>query len=195
MPGAISAAVAELEADPAAGLVYGRGEFVDRAGNLIGPADHIEPWDFERLLTVTDFLLQPATMFRRDAYEAIGGLDASLHYVMDYDLWIRFGARYPVRHLPRVLAQARVYSETKTNTGGLARLEEMERMIVRNGGTGLPSSFRAEMWHELRPALRGALRARRYRRAAKLAARIVRYGVRARLGRLKQAVAGSPAPE
>ncbi len=194
VPGAIGAAVAELEANPAAALLYGQGEFVDRAGNLIGPADHIEPWDFDRLLTTTDFLLQPATMFRRDAYMAIGGLNAGFHYVMDYDLWIRFGARYQVRYLPRVLAQARVYPETKTNTGGLARLEEMERMIAGNGGHGLPSAFRAEMWREMRPAYVAAVSSRDYGRAARLGVRIVRYSARAGLGRLKRTIKG-PAAE
>jgi glycosyltransferase involved in cell wall biosynthesis len=194
VPGAIGAAVAELEANPSAALVYGLGEFIDRAGKLVGPCDHIEPWNFERLLASTNFLLQPATLFRREAYMAIGGLDPGLRYVMDYDLWIRLGARYPVRFLPRVLAQARVYPETKTNTGGLPRLEEMEKMVVRNGGHGLPREFRAQMWRELRPAYVNAFASHDYRLAARLGTRILRYTARARLGRLKRAIKGaSPA--
>ena len=187
--GAISAAVAELAADPTAGLVYGQGEFIDRDGTGARPCEHIEPWNLERLVGTTNFLLQPATLFRRESYLAIGGLDTTLEYIMDYDLWIRLGTRYPVRFLPRVLAQARVYDETKTVTGGLPRLDEMERMIRRNGGRGLPKAFRPTMLRELRLARAGAVKDRHFGRVARLSVRICRYATRARLGRLRRALA------
>ena len=152
VPGAIGAAVAELEAHPSAALVYGRGEFIERDGTGATPCAHIEPWNLERLVGTLNFVLQPATLFRRDAYLEIGGLDPGLHYVMDYDLWIRLGSKYAVRFLPQVLAQARVYGETKTSTGGLPRMLEMERMVRRNGGHGLPTIYRREMWLALRGA-------------------------------------------
>jgi glycosyltransferase involved in cell wall biosynthesis len=189
-PGAVTAAVDELQANPDAALVYGKGEYIDRAGRLIGPCVDIEPWNYRRLLDATDFLLQPATMFRRDAYLAVGGLDPALDYAMDYELWIRLGARYPVRYLPRVLAQARLYGETKTSLGGLARLEEIERMVRRNGGRGLPRNYRLDMWRELRPAFATAMRQHRFRRAAQLGIRICRFQIRAWLGRLRRSVMG-----
>jgi glycosyltransferase involved in cell wall biosynthesis len=192
VPGAISAAVADMALDPTAGLLYGRGEFIDRGGAVMGPADHIEPWNLKRLIDTTNFLLQPATLFRREAYMAIGGLDTSLHYVMDYDLWIRLGSKYPVRYLPRVLAQARVYGETKTETGGLPRLEEMDRMIRRNGGKGVPGAFRPQMRRELKLARAEAVRQRRFGRAVQLSFRIARYATRAGLGCLRHALRWGP---
>jgi glycosyltransferase involved in cell wall biosynthesis len=187
--GAISAAVAELAANPTAALVYGQGEFIDRDGTGARPCEHIEPWNLERLVGTTNFLLQPATLFRREAYLAIGGLDTTLRYIMDYDLWIRLGTRYPVRFLPRVLAQARVYDETKTVTGGLPRLEEMERMIRRNGGRGLPKLFRPAMLRELQLARAVAVKDRHFRRVARLSVRICQYATRARMGRLRRSLA------
>jgi hypothetical protein len=108
---------------------------------------------------------------------------------MDYDLWIRLGTRYPVRFLPRVLAQARVYDETKTVTGGLPRLEEMERMIRRNGGRGLPKLFRPAMLRELQLARAVAVKDRHFRRVARLSVRICQYATRARMGRLRRSLA------
>lgn len=192
MPGAIAAAVAELETNPEAALVYGQGEFIERDGTSMGPCLHVEPWNYDRLIREVNFLFQPATLFRRDAYMAVGGLDIGLNYVMDYDLWIRLGRKYQVRFLPRVLAQARVYDQTKTATGGYPRFEEMERMVRRNGGSGLPKKFRPEMWTDLQSALSVALRERRYRRAAQLAAVKSRYGTRAALGRMKRAIMRRP---
>jgi glycosyltransferase involved in cell wall biosynthesis len=194
VPGAVGAAVAELALDPTAGLLYGQGEFIDRAGALIGPAAHIEPWNLDRLVGTVNFLLQPATLFRREAYLAIGGIDTALSYVMDYDLWIRLGSKYPVRFLPRLLAQARVYGETKTATGGLPRLEEMERMIRRNGGRGLPKAFRPEMWRELQRARALAVKERRFGRAAQLSVRLGKYAARARMGRLRRVLTRDSTP-
>jgi glycosyltransferase involved in cell wall biosynthesis len=191
VPGAISAAVADLAIDPTAGLLYGRGEFIDRGGDVIGPCAHVETWNLPRLIGSVNFVLQPATVFRRDAYMAIGGIDTALHYVMDYDLWIRLGSRFPVRFLPRVLAQARVYGETKTETGGLPRMEEMERMIRGNGGRGLPSSYRREMWLALRDELDASVKSRQPVRAMRLGARTAPYAARAAIARLRRVSSGS----
>ena len=186
LPGAISAAVRELESDPAAALVYGTAEFIDRDGGVTGPCLQVEPWSLDRLLEALDFVVQPATFFRRDAYLAVGGLDPTLYYCLDYDLWIRLGRFFPVRFLPRMLAQVRVHDETKTATGGLPRLEEIERMIRRNGGPGLPSYFRREMDLELRGAFVLASRNRQLARAARLAMRATPYVARAAMRKLRR---------
>jgi glycosyltransferase involved in cell wall biosynthesis len=188
VPGAISSAVSELAVEPSAGLVYGWAEYLDRAGAVTGRCMEIEPWNLQRLVEVIDFVAQPASLFRRDAYLAVGGLDPTLHYAMDYDLWIRLGSRYPVRFLPHVMAQARIYGDTKTSTGGLSRLEEIERMVRRHGGRGLPKAYRPEMRQEIRPALLVAVRERRWRRAAELGVRLCGYATRARLDRLRHAL-------
>ena len=190
VPGAIGAAVDALEADPSAALLYAGGEFIDRDGAVIGPCLQIEPWSLETMLSTVNFVLQPATLFRRDAYLAVGGLDLGLHYCMDYDLWIRLGSAYTVAYMPTVMAQARAYGETKSSTGGLARLEEMERVIRRHGGRGLPKSYRREMYLELRGALAAAVKGRRLRRAARLAARITPYAGGAAMWRLRRLTQG-----
>ena len=186
VPGAIRAAIDELAVDPSAALLYGGAEFIDRQGAVLGPCGQIEPWSLERLVDVTDFVVQPATVFRRDAYLAVGGLDPALHYCMDYDLWIRLGQRYRVLHLTRLLAQVRIYGETKTATGGLTRLDEIELMSRRNGSAGLPEYFRREMWRELRHALAAAARKRQLARTARLALRTMSYGSQAAIRRLRR---------
>jgi len=184
--GAISAGVRELTADPTVALVYGKGEFIDRDGTGAQPCAHIEPWSLKRLVGTLNLILQPATLFRRDKYIAVGGLDTALHYVMDYDLWIRLGSKFPVRFLPVVLAQARVYGETKTSTGGLPRLDEMERMVRRNCGRGLPANYQREMWLALRQAFAVAARNRQFTRAAWLGVRTAPYAARAAIEKLKR---------
>lgn len=190
VPGAIGAAVEAMEADPSAALLYGRGEYIDRDGAVTGPSLWLEPWNLDTMLGTVNFVLQPATFFRRDAYLAIGGLDTALHYCMDYDLWLRLGSTYPVLPLARLLAQARAYGETKSSTGALPRLQEMERVVRHNGGSGLPKGYRREMYVELRAALAVAGRKRQLGRAARLAVRITPYAAGAATWRLRRLRAG-----
>ncbi len=156
LPGAVTRAVAELEKHPEAGLVYGNAEFIDRAGTTLGPCPQVEPFSLNRLIHHLDFIVQPATFFHRAAFDAVGGLDAGLRYCLDYDLWIRLARHAPVRYLPTTLAQARIYPETKTASGGLERLDEIERMIRRHGRALLPNLFYGEM---VKASWRAGLRA------------------------------------
>jgi hypothetical protein len=68
-----------------------------RAWNLVEATGRrepvwVEPFD-ERRLALRCIVSQPATLVRRSAWEAVGGLDESLHMVMDYDLWWRLYRR------------------------------------------------------------------------------------------------------
>jgi glycosyltransferase involved in cell wall biosynthesis len=58
---------------------------------------------------------QPGTLVRRSAWEAVGGLDTSLHMTMDYDLWWKlfkkFGS-FPM--VNEYVAVNREHAETKT---------------------------------------------------------------------------------
>lgn len=64
------------------------------------------------------YFYQPEVFFRRDLWERAGGaVSESLHYVMDYDMWLRFaaaGATFAVTGAP--IAMFRVHPEQKTYT-------------------------------------------------------------------------------
>ena len=160
LPGAIAAmvdaAAAAVGPDPA--LIYGGAEFIDAAGTPLGPCTHVRPYSRAALLNELDFIVQPATLFSRTAFEAVGGLDATLRYCFDYDLWLKLSERYPVAYLARTLAQVRLHATTKTSTGGLARLDEIERMVGRHGRSRIPSGFYGQMARARRNAAWAALR-------------------------------------
>ena len=143
-PGAVSAAVRHLCENPELMLVYGDATLTDAAGHELGPCAHVEPFDLDRLVHHLDFIVQPAAFFRRQAFEAAGGLDESLHWTMDYDLWLKIARRFPVGYLPRKLARYRWTGGNKTSLGGFARFEEIERVGRRHGAGGLPTDFRIE---------------------------------------------------
>jgi glycosyltransferase involved in cell wall biosynthesis len=144
-PGAVSRAVAALLAAPSAVFAYGNAEVIDSAGAVIGPCDQVRPFSLDALVNQLDFIVQPATFFCRDPYLAVGGIDTGLTYCLDYDLWIRLAGQGEVAYIPDVLARIRVYPQTKTASGGLARLNEVEAMIRRHGRRTMPMDFQREM--------------------------------------------------
>ena len=138
LPGAVSAVVEALAADPDAAMVYGDGELMDVAGRTLRPFRFTEPFNLRRLIEVSAFILQPAAFVRRGALQSVGYLDERLNWCMDWDLWIRIGSRHRVAFLPRPLARVRVHPESKTSRGGIAKILEMHRVLRRHSRRWLP---------------------------------------------------------
>lgn len=58
---------------------------------------------------------QPATFFNRRAYELVGDLDPSLHFLMDYEYFLRMHARgAKIGFIPHPLARFRLHGQSKT---------------------------------------------------------------------------------
>ena len=130
--GAVSAAVEFLWSHPEVDAVYGDANFTDANGKVIGPCVHVEPFREHRLLHYTDFIVQPTVFFRRSAFEGVGGVDTSLHWCMDYDLWLKMVDRgYKLAYLQRHLADFRWLADNKTATGDWGRLREIEKVVAR----------------------------------------------------------------
>lgn len=143
-PGAVSAVVEAFLAHPEAGLIYGDADFIDARGHFLAPCTVVEPYRPRRLLDYGDYIVQPAAFFTRRAYAAVGGLDASLHWAMDWDLWIRLDHYCQVLYIDRDLASYRWLGSNKTAAGGMERLQEIEAVAKRYDNTGLPAYFRLE---------------------------------------------------
>jgi len=177
LPGAVGHAVAALRKSPSVPLVYGNAEEIDREGAPVRPSNQVQAFDLDRLINDLDFIVQPATFFRREPYFAVGGLDPGLTYCMDYDLWIRLAQVGGASFIPEVLAQVRVYPQTKTESGGPARLDEIESMIRRHGRKTIPTDYQRAMIASLRQQARRAIAGGHLRTGAVDALRCGRYAL------------------
>ena len=79
-------------------------------------------------------IFSPSVFFTREAFEAVGKLDESLHFTMDYDLWLRIGKRYSVCHVDAVWSIHRIHGEAKTIAQGDRFWPERLRVSRRHGG-------------------------------------------------------------
>lgn len=131
VPDAVSRAVDALQANPSWGMVYGDCGVIDEASALIGYRPTI-PFDMKGLLRLCYYISQPATFFRRSSVEAGGGIDETLYYVMDYDLYLRVGLTYQAGCLPgEHLANYRVHRDAKSASLGVRYVRETEKVISR----------------------------------------------------------------
>lgn len=132
-PGALAAASAAFDADPELAVFYGASDFVDIQGATTGAHDHVD--DVSDLLYRSNLISQPSCFVRRAWVERVGGLDRTLHFTMDWDLWIRLyaaGARF--QRTDAVLSRVFMGEGTKTGQISLARLGEIFRLVNRHAG-------------------------------------------------------------
>ncbi|SEI00311.1 hypothetical protein SAMN05216228_101582 [Rhizobium tibeticum] len=115
LPGGLNCLLRELESEKSAPAAYGRSwNFIENTGKRF-PV-WVEPFS-ERRLALRCIVSQPATLIRRSAWETAGGLDASLHMVMDYDLWWKLFKRIgPLHYVNEFVAVNREHELTKTRT-------------------------------------------------------------------------------
>ncbi len=132
LPGALRAVGEAFAANPDAVVVCGAGWKVDAEGRR---TKRVAAREFDgRLIRTALTYLQPAMFFRREAYEAAGGLDRSLQYAMDWDLFMRLAERGRVVAIDEDLAELRCYPATKSEAGGWARLREIAEVGRRANG-------------------------------------------------------------
>jgi glycosyltransferase involved in cell wall biosynthesis len=143
-PGAIRTVVDTFLAHPEVALVYGNADFIDAKGQIIGPCTVVEPHSLNRLLYYGDYIIQPAAFFSRESYQSVGGLDKSLNWAMDWDLWIRLDQKFELLYIEKTMASYRWLGSNKTAEGGFDRIEEVEAVARRYGCKGLPAYFRLE---------------------------------------------------
>jgi len=143
-PGAIRTVVDTFLAHPEVALVYGNADFIDAKGQIIGPCTVVEPHSLNRLLHYGDYIIQPAAFFSRESYQSVGGLDKSLNWAMDWDLWIRLDQKFELLYIEKTMASYRWLGSNKTAEGGFDRIEEVEAVARRYGCKGLPAYFRLE---------------------------------------------------
>jgi len=131
-PGALRRAVEGLASNPGAGAVYGDADYVDERGETVRPYP-VRDFDRERLMHEC-FVCQPAAFVRRDAWRDCGGLDSSLHYALDYDLWIRLSERMPLVRIPGTLATSRMHRDNKTLGQRVRLYRESVKVVKRHFG-------------------------------------------------------------
>ena len=112
LPGSLLEIGEAFAAHREASLIYGLTRRVDADGKPMGTVGSAYSW--RTMLFSHQVIPQPSAFFRRSAVDAVGLLDESLHYSMDYDFFLRLTQSRPALMLPRPFAIATVHEDAKT---------------------------------------------------------------------------------
>jgi GT2 family glycosyltransferase len=147
LPGALHKAARAFVREPKSSIIYGDYIKVDENDRCI--ALRRQP-SFSYNICLFSYLtvMQPAAFFRRDVVFDVGLLDASFHFVMDYDLIVRIAKQGKVIHLPEYLAAFRLHAKSKSMTLKSLFKEECQRMrIERVDYRPLPMELSLRSWY------------------------------------------------
>jgi hypothetical protein len=109
------------------------------------------PYDAARLRHRL-YINQPSSFWTRRLWEAAGGLDESLHYVLDWDWFVSASEVGEFVTLPEPLALYRFHAAHKTGSGGDRRAEEITALVARYAGPEWAAVYRdvqqrrADLW-------------------------------------------------
>lgn len=127
LPGALRYVGEFMQAHPEIWVAYGSGDAVDEEGRHL----YYTGWPFSRRMMILsqNCVPQASSFVRRDAIEAVGYMNESLHYTMDLELFLRIADHQLPRFLSRTLSGATVHRDAKTvrDRDHMAR----ERYLVR----------------------------------------------------------------
>jgi len=129
-----------FDSNPDVMWAYGKCEIIDENGlEIRRPVTWYKNfwqkrYSYSKLL-VMDFIAQPAVFWRKDLVDEIGFFDVNEHLAMDYDYWLRVGARYDPGFIDAHLATFRVHPGSKSSMDFSKQAREALRLSRRYAGS------------------------------------------------------------
>ncbi|MGH9502875.1 MAG: glycosyltransferase family 2 protein [Terriglobales bacterium] len=158
-PHCFSQALKALETNQVVDFVYGDYVIIDETGKQLILKKEID-FDWDIMLCGLNYIAQPNVFFRRRIFDTLGYLNDSLHYVMDYEFWLRAASRgFRFQHIPSPFAACRWHLDAKTVSRNPRIYEELR-------------SVREQYWNKRRfgnPSVQTA-----YQQYCNLRARVIR---------------------
>ena len=146
LPGSIDAQVESLEAQPRAGMIYGKVLYGDEGCNPKGGSypERCPQGDLFWQLMSWNFIPCPTVVFRRACLLRVGLLDEAAQGIDDWDLWIRIAEFYPVLATEQAVAIWRQPTPTSGQFSFRAeRLHRRARHMHRDKWLRLPRAVEA----------------------------------------------------
>jgi len=101
------------------GMAFCRHAFID-SDSRVTRTSHRERWlpgvldDWLAKISTQQRIQCAAALVRRSVYERLGGYRTDLAYTLDWEMWVRIAAHYPVWYRPAVLAHYRRHDKSET---------------------------------------------------------------------------------
>ena len=142
LPGTLFRIAEIFKKHPDAGFIHANAIRIDQTGQPSGEplGGHFDL--HASLIQSKNPVAQPATFIARKALDEVGLLDENLHMSMDWDLWIRIAARYPVYYFDENWAAFRVWPGAKgstiADTSSPDHLRSVRKLILHGRSQKIP---------------------------------------------------------
>ena len=110
-PDSLEISANELDSSKETLMVFGSCDYVDDSGIVIW-TNKSGPWASPLLRFGPDLIPQPGALFRRSAFDAVGGLNNTLGWAFDFDLFIRLSKLGKLRFVDKTLSRFRWHPES-----------------------------------------------------------------------------------
>jgi len=130
LPSAILNSIEFFQTHPEVGFIYGDLEHIGQSGEFIRIQTYQE-FDVVELIRDCRWISQPGSLFRRLVLDDAGFLDPSLHFLMDFDFWIKAGFITQFGYLRIPLARFREHEDAKTSQKTYLAAQEIEIIYSR----------------------------------------------------------------
>jgi GT2 family glycosyltransferase len=143
---AVRDALEQTDAD----MIFGDDFYIDEDGRVIshsrGYVRHLR----DAMLYGGWTPLQDACFWRRDLYDRVGGIDASLRFAADYDLFLRMALYGRPSYVPKAFSAFRRHSGQKSISGFAEYRREREQVRRRELGVAVDTAVGKALhciWH------------------------------------------------
>ncbi len=110
------AVVAEAFANPATQVLCARSRKFNKDGYFLSRGTEVYLGNLEKTIGWAR-IDQPETWFRKSAYDALGGVNEQMHYLMDREWWIRYLFAFGIEGIvqtERIIVNFRLHEDSKT---------------------------------------------------------------------------------
>lgn len=170
LPGSLRCVAEFMSANPEALVVYGRTETVDAEGHHLSELGW--PYNRRTMIMSQNVIPQPSAFIRREALEQAGMLDETLHYVMDFDFFLRIDRIRTPEFVPQHLAVMTIHPDAKTTRGRNRMAQERWKVRLRYASASEKPILRmgqlaSRLFHQMPSGVRAGIdRVRRLNRKA-----------------------------
>ena len=136
-PRSIEWATERFVADPELGFVWGFCLVVDADDRPLNIQNPFVREDLGLLKKHRNFVSQPGSWFSRRLVERYGPLSEDLHFLFDYEFFLRFAGQVRAEFIPEVMAHFRIHKASKSGSQENRFLHEEPMVFRAHGGKWL----------------------------------------------------------
>ena len=111
LPGALETAANLLDQIPEVVMVYGGCDYISPTGEVLF-TNSSSKFAAKLLSFGPQLIPQPGSLWRRDAFEKVGGLSGEFNLAFDFDLFLKLAKVGELRSIPQTLAQFRWHPDS-----------------------------------------------------------------------------------